>query len=280
MDDLFGGCRTFSVAAGLLRWLPTSRWLLPLAVAADSRWLPPFLAHLQRQHTGSWLGGCRPPVAADRAVGPTFRDLPTSHRRHPGDGSAGGADLSGPANEPSPTSDIREMARPCGGADLSGPAAVYRRPSAVQAGAGSLRRPREQACGGRQPPVAAALLVHSSSADIGSWTQRRLLGAGSPRQHIGSGRAVADISGDGSAFWWGQPFGTCRPASADVTGAGSVAADLRWLPTLRWRPPSGWLPTCEFQDCSPTSCSSGQLHWPPTPSCPGALSSDFEIWID
>ena len=104
MDDLFGGCRTFSVAAGLLQWLPTSRWLLPLAVAADSRWLPPFLAHLQRQHTGSWLGGCRPSVAADRAVGPTFRDLPTSHRRHPGDGSAGGADLSGPANEPSPTS--------------------------------------------------------------------------------------------------------------------------------------------------------------------------------
>ena len=232
-----GGCRPW-------RWLPTLGGCRPS------------YAHLQRQHTGSWLGGCRPSVAADRAVGPTFRDLPTSHRRHPGDGSA------------------LRWGRPFG------TCRCVQKAQRRQAGAGSLRRPREQACGGRRPPVAAALLVHSSSADIGSWTQRRLLGAGSPRRHIGSGRAVADISGDGSAFWWGRPFGTCRPASADVTGAGSVAADLRWLPTLRWQTPSRWLPACEFQDCSPTSCSSGQLHWPPTPSCPGALSSDFKIWTD
>ena len=32
---------------------------------------------------------------------------------------------------------------------------------------------------------------------------------------------------------------------------------------------------------SPTSCSTGQLHWPPTPSRPGALStSDFENWTE
>merc|ERR1712032_1190121 len=31
---------------------------------------------------------------------------------------------------------------------------------------------------------------------------------------------------------------------------------------------------------SPTSCSTGQLHWPPTPSRPGALSTDFENWTE
>ena len=32
---------------------------------------------------------------------------------------------------------------------------------------------------------------------------------------------------------------------------------------------------------SPTSCSTGQLHWPPTPSRPGALlTSDFENWTE
>ena len=83
MDDLFGGCRTFSVAAGLLQWLPTSRWLLPLAVAADSRWLPPFL--------------CTPPA-------PTYWELARWLPTFGGCRPCGGADLSGPANEPSPTS--------------------------------------------------------------------------------------------------------------------------------------------------------------------------------
>ena len=106
---------TFSVAAEPFRWLPDfCGGCQPLGGCCPWRWLPtlggcrPSYAHLQRQHTGSWLGGCRPSVAADRAVGPTFRDLPTSHRRYPRDGSA------------------LQWGQP------SGPAAVYRRPSAVR----------------------------------------------------------------------------------------------------------------------------------------------------
>ena len=94
-------------------------------------------------------------------------------------------------------------------------------------------------------------------------------------------------------------LGACRPVAQSQshhtgrTGILSVAANLRWLPTFGFKTASTdilgagsvaaalrRLPTVEFMTVSPTSCSSGQLRWPPTPSCPGALSSDFEIWTD
>ena len=120
----------------------------------------------------------------------------------------------------------------------------------------------------------------STGAPTGSGHCKELAPPGAPPE-IGFRRGlpqlldawlVSDVDWPRPSPAW--PLGSCFQRPRRHRRAGRATRCYASAAAVLWR--TAGRPMV-MDGITPTSCSTGQLHWPPTQSCPGALSpSDFE----